>query len=129
MVTKRDWLRQQGFTVGKRGRFSQEQLTALADSNLVFDDGIIEQVGDKIKAPPKPASEPGWVLMSELERRDLPDYYVVGWYDNKNKLHKQRWEICYECHYSIKFCTCIQPTMPPWMVQRGARVLDNDASA
>ena len=124
MPTKREWLREQGFTVGTRGRFTQEQLTALADSNLTFDDGIIERTGNKIKAPVKPPAEPGWVYQGEIERPDLPEGYLIEWFDG-SKRRRQRWDICYQCGYSIKFCQDPAPVMPPWMVERGAVVLDN----
>lgn len=127
MVTKREWLQQQGFTVGKRGRFSKEQLDALSNADVVFTDGgVITADSGAVVVAPKVKPEPGWVYYGEVARPDLPSAYIVGWTRN-NKQHKQRWEICYECSYSIKFCICPRPTMAPWMIDRAAVVLDSVA--
>jgi hypothetical protein len=136
MPNKRQWLKQQGFEVGSRGRFSQAMLDALATATVEFTDSPTSVIHTKhgdvhiekrtrnkrtSGVPPRAAlPEVGWVELDEIMRRDLPAGYIIRLPDG----HTTQWTICYKCSYSIKFCTCPRPTMAPWMEEQGALAID-----
>ena len=124
MASKRAWLRSQGFTVGERGRFSQEMLDALATSQLTFDTANVKTINTKNgivtvakrtrnKSTTRPTVTPqpeiGWVFANEIRRPDLPMGWVVKLANGVTRM----WTECYKCHYSIAYCQCQRPTMHP----------------
>jgi len=126
-MDKRAWLRSQGFTVGERGRFSQEMQVALGEAvnqGIAFDtatsktintrNGVVtveKRTRNKSTTRPTVTPQPdiGWVFANEIRRRDLPRGWVVKLTNGVTRL----WTECYRCHYSISYCQCPKPTMHP----------------
>lgn len=109
-MTKREYLRSLGFRVGERGRFTDEQKTAIATFSGVFDDDIKPLKTEKIKSfkpvkgiPTLPAQT------RQREARTLSGYTKDG--------YKVAFVMCAACSQHMIWCECSQVQAPSIVVR------------
>jgi hypothetical protein len=96
-MDKRAWLRQRGFDVGNRGRFSAEMLEALKE----FDNGG----GD---ATPVASLDKIIAKSSSVVMRDATAYMALT-----NDNLTIACGMCSECHEFVMYCQCVNGPVPP----------------
>jgi len=109
-MTKREYLRSLGFRVGERGRFTDEQKTALATFDGIFTDDIKPLKLDKLKTdiPAKPtASLPK--QYRQREARQLSGYTKEG--------YKVGFVMCAACNQHMIWCGCEKVLAPSIVVR------------
>lgn len=93
---KREYLRSLGFTVGERGRFSEEMQAALKDYE---EPEVVNKPIPKVKNTPK--------------RTDGITVYTA-------ELHSGqiiRFDTCATCKENVVFCHCLNPQPPKWLAE------------
>ena len=109
-MTKREYLRSLGFRVGERGRFTDEQKTAIAAFDGIFEDDIKPLKLDKLKEdkPVKPTvSLPK--QFRQREARQLSGYTKEGF--------KVGFVMCAACNQHMIWCGCEKVTAPSIVVR------------
>ena len=104
-MNKREYLRSLGFTVGSRGRFTPEMLTALKNAEMDFDGNteareIVEEV--------EVLEYPRIVSVKIREPRTLYGYTKEG--------HKVGFQLCFTCSQHMMYCECKQGVRAPSIV-------------
>lgn len=109
-MTKREYLRSLGFRVGERGRFTDEQKTAIAAFDGIFEDDIKPLKLDKLKTdtPVKPnTSLPK--QFRQREARQLSGYTKEGF--------KVGFVMCAACNEHMIWCGCEKVTAPSIVIR------------
>jgi hypothetical protein len=109
-MTKREYLRSLGFRVGERGRFTDEQKTAIAAFGGVFDDDIKPLKLDKLKID-KPVKVPTRLPQQQRQReaRQLSGYTKEG--------YKVGFVMCAACNEHMIWCGCDKVAAPSIVVR------------
>jgi len=107
-MTRREYLRSLGFTVGERGRFNSAMKIELAKYDGVFDDDIKPLKTHKIKEhkPTIATVKPGQKRVRE--NRMLTGYTKEG--------YKVGFDGCLECHQHMVYCQCKGGILAPRIV-------------
>jgi hypothetical protein len=108
-MTKREYLRSLGFRVGERGRFTDEQKTALATFDGIFTDDIKPLKLDKLKTdkPIKVQKLPE--QRRQREARQLSGYTKEG--------YKVGFVMCAACNQHMIWCGCEKVAAPSIVVR------------
>jgi hypothetical protein len=109
-MTKREYLRSLGFRVGERGRFTDEQKTAIAAFDGIFEDDIKPLKLDKLKEdkPEKPTvSLPK--QFRQREARQLSGYTKEGF--------KVGFVMCAACNQHMIWCGCEKVLAPSIVIR------------
>lgn len=93
-MDKREYLRSLGFTVGERGRLSQEMKDALANFE---EPEVVNKPIPKVRNLPK--------------RTDGIKVYTVELTGGQIV----RFDTCYNCKENVVYCQCPAPTAPDWL--------------
>jgi hypothetical protein len=100
-MDKREYLRSLGFTVGERGRFTSEMITALKD---------YQEQGGKLEGRTGkredglPEVEPGLVIPHvEPQAQVRQPKTLIG---KSPEGYKIAFVMCFDCHYHMMYCTC-----------------------
>lgn len=104
-MDKREWLRSQGFEVGKRGRFSAEMLEALR----AYDGGGVPTPTDNANGA-QGASE-GVPLPPQHRRTDGVTVYTATLSNNR----VVNFDYCPTCKENVVYCECVEPSPPGWL--------------
>jgi hypothetical protein len=109
-MTKREYLRSLGFRVGERGRFTDEQKTAIAAFGGVFDDDIKPLKLNKLKID-KPVKVPTRLPEQRRQReaRQLSGYTKEG--------YKVGFVMCAACNEHMIWCGCDKVAAPSIVVR------------
>lgn len=109
-MTKREYLRSLGFRVGERGRFTDEQKTAIAAFGGVFDDDIKPLKLNKLKID-KPVKAPRSLPEQRRQReaRQLSGYTKEG--------YKVGFVMCAACNEHMIWCGCDKVAAPSIVVR------------
>lgn len=109
-MTKREYLRSLGFRVGERGRFTDEQKTAIAAFGGVFDDDIKPLKLNKLKID-KPVKAPRSLPEQQRQReaRQLSGYTKEG--------YKVGFVMCAACNEHMIWCGCDKVAAPSIVVR------------
>ena len=106
-MNKRDYLRSLGFTVGQRGRFTPEMLTALANANMEFDN-TPQVKGEVISVEETPLAYPEIKSERVREPRSLYGFTREG--------HKVGFVLCFSCSQHMMYCKCAKGVTAPSIV-------------
>lgn len=108
-MTKREYLRSLGFRVGERGRFTDEQKTAIATFDGIFDDDVKPLKLDKLKTdkPIKTTKLPE--QRRQREARQLSGYTKEGF--------KVGFVMCAACNEHMIWCECDKVAAPSIVVR------------
>jgi hypothetical protein len=106
-MTKREYLRSLGFTVGERGRFNEVMKIELAKYDGVFDDDIKPLKLNKLKE--YPATKKQVAQVKAREARQLFGYTKEG--------YKVGFITCAACHEHMTWCQC-DKILAPSVVNR-----------
>lgn len=103
-MNKREYLRSLGFTVGQRGRFTPEMLTALKSADIAFEDTPtpVESVGVEVVEYPKIESK------KMREPRPLYGFTTEG--------HKVGFSRCFSCSQHMAYCECGRGVTAPSII-------------
>jgi len=108
-MTKREYLRSLGFTVGERGRFTDLMKAELAKYDGVFDDDVevtkqtnISKIRGTQRSTPSPQ-------VRQREARSLYGYTKEG--------YKVGFVNCARCHQHMIWCNCEKVTAPKIVVR------------
>lgn len=94
-MNKREYLRSLGFTVGERGRFTPEMLTALKNSELDFDGNkVAREIVEEVDV----LDYPKLVSTKMRESRTLYGYTKEG--------HRVAFQLCFSCSQHMMYCEC-----------------------
>lgn len=94
-MNKREYLRSLGFTVGERGRFTPEMLTALKSSEINFDGNkTVREIVEEVEV----LDYPKIVSVKMRESRTLYGYTKEG--------HKVGFQLCFACSQHMMYCEC-----------------------
>ena len=109
-MTKREYLRSLGFTVGERGRFNDIMKIELAKYDGVFDDDIKPLKLNKLKQvkPTLATVKPGQKRVRE--KRILYGFTKEG--------YRVGFDGCNSCHQLMVYCQCPNGITPPKIVVR-----------
>ncbi len=109
-MNKREYLRSLGFRVGERGRFTDEQKTAIASYDGVFTDDIKPLKLDKIKGY-KSVKVPTRLPEQRRQReaRQLSGYTKEG--------YKVGFVMCAACNQHMIWCGCDKVGAPSIVVR------------
>lgn len=112
-MTKREYLRSLGFRVGERGRFTDEQKTAIATFDGIFDDDVKPLKLDKLKTdkPIKTTKLPE--QRRQREARQLSGYTKEG--------YKVGFVMCAACNQHMIWCGCDKVAAPSIVVRSDDR--------
>jgi len=112
-MTKREYLRSQGFEVGERGRMSQAMKNVLSEAEkngTKFDDVVT--VRDK--------EDDVWAFMPEVIKPSLPPQVKVreprDLYGTTVAGDKVAFILCGQCSYHMIYCTCEGGVQAPSIV-------------
>lgn len=108
-MTKREYLRSLGFTVGERGRFNDAMKIALAQYEGVFDEEQPKLNLRKIKDFKVDKSAKVKVQYRQREARTLYGYTVEGF--------KVGFVTCSACKQHMIWCDCEKVTAPKIVVR------------
>ena len=105
--TPRDWLREQGFQVGERGRLSAALKAAVENSGLTFvEDVVIDAPGGSEK-PSAPSWQDNPYFSQTVQRPSRTLYGVDG--DG----HKIAFTMCWACNSHMSLCECKTGILAP----------------
>ena len=103
-MDKREWLRSQGFEVGKRGRFSTEMKAALNGQTFTEEYQAWKSEEKAAQEPvPKIPNTPKRTDGVKLYKATLDDGIVI------------KFDYCPSCKESVIYCHCASPLPPKWL--------------
>jgi len=109
-MTRREYLRSIGFTVGERGRFNDAMKIALAKYDGVFDDDIKPLKLNKLKH-----TKPKGVANPTRQKRVRESRILTGYTKEGFKIG---FDGCNGCHQHMVYCQCPGGIVPPKLVVR-----------
>ena len=104
-MNKREYLRSLGFTVGERGRFTPEMLTALKTAEIDFDGNkVSRECVEEVDVLDYPVIK----SVKMRESRTLYGYTKEG--------HKVGFQLCFSCSQHMMYCECPRGVKAPSIV-------------
>lgn len=104
-MNKREYLRSLGFTVGERGRFTPEMLTALKNAEIDFEGNT-----------PKPQDVVGIEVLEYVGPTSTKMREPRSLYGFTSEGHKIGFSLCFSCSQHMMYCECKRGVTAPSIV-------------